>query len=110
MARVSKAFFSMQGTARALALPAADRAAVHAHASAAQWDEWDDDYDDSFDDLGVVNLDGTADVEGETIEYEDQAFDINWCPYSILHQYKLHSAAVWLCFSGSELLSQPCAP
>ena len=53
-----------QGTAKALSLPLADRAAIHAHANAAQWDEWDDDYDDSFDDLGVVNLDGTADVEG----------------------------------------------
>ena len=53
-----------QGTAKALALPAADRAAVRAHANAAQWDEWDDEYDDSFDDLGVVNLDGAADVEG----------------------------------------------
>ena len=54
----------LQGTAKALALPAADRAAVRTHASAAQWDEWDDEYDDSFDDLGMINLDGTADVEG----------------------------------------------
>lgn len=54
-----------QGTAKALALPAADRKAVHAHANAAQWhDEYDDEYDDSFDDLGAVNLDGRTEVEG----------------------------------------------
>lgn len=49
-----------------MALPAADKAAIRAHVDAAQWDEWDDEYDDSFDDLGVVNLDGTADVEGRS--------------------------------------------
>ncbi|KAK9801941.1 hypothetical protein WJX73_008497 [Symbiochloris irregularis] len=53
-----------KGTAKALALPAADKAAVHHHAQAVQWDEWDDDYDDSFDDLGVGTIDGRTEVEG----------------------------------------------
>ena len=54
----------VQGTAKAMALLPTDRAAVRAHAQAAQWDEWDDEYDDSFDDLGVSTLEGRTEIEG----------------------------------------------
>ena len=56
----------MQATSRALAPSQADRAAIHTHALAAQFDEYDDDVDDSFEDQTMRGTDLAGECEGET--------------------------------------------
>ena len=55
----------MQATSRALAPSSADRTAIHTHALAAQYDEYDDEYDDSYEDQAVRGTDLAGECEGE---------------------------------------------
>lgn len=54
----------MQATSRALAPSREDRAAIHSHALAAQFDEYDDEFDDSFEDGAVRGADLAGETEG----------------------------------------------
>ena len=54
----------VQATSRALAPSHADRAAIHTHALAAQYDEYDDEYDDSYEDQAVRGTDLAGECEG----------------------------------------------
>ena len=60
----------MQATSRALAPSAADRAAIHSHALAAQFDEdfaYDDEFDDSFEEGPVRGADLAGECEGDAV-------------------------------------------